>query len=258
MTSFDTLRDWLDAWYIRGDQHAVRRFVEHWLQPHVELSVRALALDADSAKDAAQEAMIRFLDREAARGDGALSLAFWRRRIAWLLGDWLRARGRLRDLAERQSPAGEDALDARADLTGARLEADAQRDAFDARFLAATGRALSGAWLRDRLAEMAPARRAYLLVYYRRVVGDLLGDADVMWMSEQTGRGPDDLRGALASIDGVDPRALLPLLFPASRLVDPDGVERCLDAFRKGRRRAQMELRAAMARSDTRPKEGTP
>lgn len=233
---FEGLRDALESWYTRGDQRAVRRFVETFLSRVVFGQLRALRARVVDADDIAQEVLLRFLDRDARRGDGAEAFAYWRKKIQWLLKDALRSAGRFADTpgAEPFEPDGGD----QAVAPGPWQEAEQERRLYQ---WASVDRA---ATVVGRLSGMSRPRRTYFLTYFYQQFGPELDRLDFDCIESRSAHTEPQARTVLETAEPQDSSRLVRLFFTEAAL--DDCWTRCLDTFRKGRRRAMKDIEAAL------------
>lgn len=228
---FEVMHTALTAWYARGDRAAGGRFARSWLLPRANQIVGAMRTLGDERQDCVQYVVERFLDRLKADGAAARSFAFWTQRIRWYVKDFLRSRGRLPIPTEDAQPPPA-----------------ANPEQGEERVLAALGARRRARTLAPGLATLGPAQRVYLIVYYHRILGDLLSAEDRAWIAQQSGADPTVVAARFRALDAPDDAdAQLTLLFPPDRIAQERA--RCLDAFRKGRKRAVVRLLATLGAS---------
>lgn len=239
MAEFNELKNWLDAWYERGEAAAAHRFISQYLQPLVrQVACRVRAID--DPDDCIQEVIIAFMDRVRRRGQAAEFLTFWNRKVRWLVTDYLRRQRRLRD-----NEALGDVTDAGTDAHAARQTAAAEGT--EDRLIAALVRKSPErhAWLQARLAAMAATRRLFLLVHAHEWLLEFFTPEDWAALEARSGRDRAAIEVFFAQRTGTEAASLLPLLFAAEDIARDR--ERCLDTFRRGRARAVDDLATALS-----------
>ena len=223
---FAALHADLLGWYVQGDRAAGNRFVRRWLWPRTLRILSGMRVDA-ARDDCLQTVTLRFLEREKCVGVGARGFAFWTRRIRWFIADFLRQINRLPGVALQDHH-----LDAGEPHAAGQCEAT-----LFVELLARHRRAT----LTTHLDALSPAQRAYVLVSAHNVLGCLVDAKTIDWIAAQTNVPPATVSARLASLSAVpEPDDLLGVLFDAQRVRMARG--KCLDALRKGRRRAIARL----------------
>lgn len=234
---FTELKACLSTWYERKDPLAARKFVEQFLQPAVRREGQRCRLPADQVDDLNQTVAIFFLSN-ASLALNAESVGFWRRQITWKIKDHLRRHSVLRK--RYVQPEAVEPHEQQADHPAF----------FEERFVASVfgRRADRAEWLRARLAAMPIGRRVFFLVHHHCELGAFFVEADFQEIERRSGWERASIMALLADDPGDDPNTLLPLLFSTAEI--GANRERCLDNFRKGRKRALENLQAAIAEEE--------